>query len=51
MWFKNLVERDGLEELVVDSAPLNGFNWNNMAYCKEKWREFLNMVKKMLQVQ
>jgi len=45
MLLKNLEERDGFEELVVDSKLLSGFNWNILARCKEKWRDFLNMVK------
>lgn len=38
-------ERDGFEELGVDSTPLSGFNWNNLAQYREKWRKFLYMVK------
>ena len=45
MWLKHLVERNGFEELGVDSIPLSGFNWNNLAQYRENWREFLNMVK------
>jgi len=48
--FKNLEKRDGFEELGVDSKLLSVFNWNNLAHCREKWRDFLNMVAK-LQVQ
>jgi hypothetical protein len=45
MWVKNLEERDGFEGLGVDNKLLSGFNWNNLAHCREKLRDFLYMVK------
>jgi hypothetical protein len=50
MLLKTLKERDGFEERGVVGQLLSGFNWNNLAHCREKWRDFLNMVAK-LQVQ